>query len=191
MNVQPAPRLATWLLQLFCCKEDDAMIGDLLERYRSGHGTFWFWRQVLGITFIQGRRLLSFNHVFVVTLLAVAFATVWMSALWPLGLIAIVGGILVGSLRFANSRTNRWPLVSSGIPAAARIDSSRIPIGGGIGAGVLILFLLGAALVDLPELRTLAVPGVLAGLLLAASMVFGRKLHPRNIDKNHLSIKPR
>jgi hypothetical protein len=58
-----------------------------------------------------------------------------------------------------------------------RIDSSKIPIAGGMGAGILILILLTGALHDLPLLRVMAIPGILAGLVLAAVLRYWRRSH--------------
>ncbi|HLH52932.1 MAG TPA: hypothetical protein VKY92_04880 [Verrucomicrobiae bacterium] len=42
------PRLAKWLLTHFgCSPNNDAVIGDLDERYRQGRSNTWYWRQVL------------------------------------------------------------------------------------------------------------------------------------------------
>jgi len=43
---QPPPALATWLLHL-CNKNQDALVGDLFERFDEGQSAGWFWRQVL------------------------------------------------------------------------------------------------------------------------------------------------
>jgi hypothetical protein len=58
-----------------------------------------------------------------------------------------------------------------------RIDSSKIPIAGGMGAGLLFVILLSGALHDLPLLRVMAIPGILAGLLFASVLRFRRRSH--------------
>lgn len=58
-----------------------------------------------------------------------------------------------------------------------RIDSSKIPIAGGVGAGLLIVILLSGALHDLPLLRVMAIPGILAGLLFAGVLRFWKRSH--------------
>jgi hypothetical protein len=46
-STQP-PTIATWLLQHFgSSPNNDAVIGDLNERYRRGRSGVWYWRQVL------------------------------------------------------------------------------------------------------------------------------------------------
>lgn len=46
MASQP-PIVATWLLRHFgCSPNNDAVIGDLNERYRRGRSRLWYWRQV-------------------------------------------------------------------------------------------------------------------------------------------------
>lgn len=43
-----APALAKWLLQyLGCSPNNQAVIGDLDERYREGRSYLWYWRQAL------------------------------------------------------------------------------------------------------------------------------------------------
>jgi hypothetical protein len=42
------PQAARWLLSHFgCSPNNDAIIGDLDERYQRGRSTVWYWRQVL------------------------------------------------------------------------------------------------------------------------------------------------
>jgi hypothetical protein len=51
MTLRPAPRVATRILRFVCSKpEHESVIGDLTEQYQQGHGTLWYWRQVLDIT---------------------------------------------------------------------------------------------------------------------------------------------
>jgi hypothetical protein len=66
---------------------------------------------------------------------------------------------------------------------------SNVPVGGGLGAGILILILLTAVLHDLPELRRWALPGLLAGVVVAIGLRIWRKVHPRDMDKEWLSLK--
>jgi hypothetical protein len=41
------PKLARWLLRNFgCSPNNDAVIGDLDERYSQGRSHLWYWRQV-------------------------------------------------------------------------------------------------------------------------------------------------
>jgi len=47
MATQP-PLLATWLLRYFGCgRTNDAVLGDLSERYQKGRTGRWYWKQVL------------------------------------------------------------------------------------------------------------------------------------------------
>jgi hypothetical protein len=46
-RAQP-PALAAWMLRHLCSKKDqEALAGDLLERFHEGQSGGWFWRQVL------------------------------------------------------------------------------------------------------------------------------------------------
>jgi hypothetical protein len=60
MNAAP-PRVAAWLLRHFgCSPNNDAVIGDLDERYRGGRSAVWYWRHVftaVGESFISEIRL--------------------------------------------------------------------------------------------------------------------------------------
>jgi hypothetical protein len=58
-----------------------------------------------------------------------------------------------------------------------RIDSSKIPIRGGIGAGILIVILLSGVLVALPELRLVAAIAILAGIAFGGLLFLWRKHH--------------
>ncbi len=39
------PRLATWLLERFCA--DPGLCGDMIEQYREGRSTGWYWKQAV------------------------------------------------------------------------------------------------------------------------------------------------
>src|SRR5262249_54885905 len=41
------PRQAIWLLQQVCPGDNEALTGDLIERFREGQSRAWFWKQVL------------------------------------------------------------------------------------------------------------------------------------------------
>lgn len=50
MNIEKPhpPALAVWLLRrLYPQRHREALIGDLVERFREGHSGSWFWRQVI------------------------------------------------------------------------------------------------------------------------------------------------
>jgi hypothetical protein len=201
--MKPTPTFATWFLKVFCSSpEHESMIGDLAEQYapERGRGWFWYWRQVLSIVFLRvyetaARRPLLANHrihagvIFAVILVAIALFGILKSGIAPILLIPVVIGSWLGSIRAYNSRERRPPAVSSESPDLVRIDSSKISISGGIGAGILIIMLLGSALIELPELRFLAAPGLLAGLAFAGILRLWRRSHPRDITKDWLSIK--
>ena len=202
MKPRPAPSIATRLLKLFCSSPDhDSVTGDLIEQYQLGRGRFWYWKQVLGIVFFglygkAARRPLvvtnriPLGHLFAATLI-VTFLSGVLSAYSDLGMIligAILAGVLFGIVKFVQMNDKTGP-AQSPAPGIVRIDSSKIPIGGGAGAGILILVLFTAVLHDLPELRILAIPGLLAGLVVFAGLRLWRRFHPRDMEKEWLSIR--
>lgn len=199
MKTQNAPPLATWLLKLFCSgPEHESVVGDLMEQSQA-RGRAWYWRQVLDIVVLAlyckaTRRPLITSHripvgaIFAGILVVIALGAILVSDVWPIGVIAIFGGLLVGFLKFERG-PKPGDLAQSPAPRVARIDSSKIAIGGGLGAGILILILFTAALHDLPELRRWAMPGLIGGLAVAVGLQVWKRLHPRNIEKHWLSIK--
>lgn len=202
MKIRPVPGVATWFLQLFCSNpEDESIIGDLLEQYQHGRGRFWYWRQVIAIVIFgiyrkslhrqatpAGR--ITIAHVFTLILVVAALSVVLLSDIWPIFLAAILGGVLVGILKFGQS-FGRTDSLRADAPAVARIDSSKIPIGGSLGAGLVIAILLTGVLIELPELRLLAALGFVAGMIFAGSMRLWRRMHPKDVMKEWVSIKPR
>jgi hypothetical protein len=93
-----------------------------------------------------------------------------------LGLAGILGGVLIGIVMFLRGQRREEPALSDPV-GVARIDSSKIPIRGGIGAGILILILLSGALLELPELRLMAAPGIVGGLVFGAILLLWRRSH--------------
>ena len=64
------PRLATWLLRRFgCSSNNDAVIGDLAERYSKVKTPIWYWRQVIvsivigALNDIRGHKLLTLRDL--------------------------------------------------------------------------------------------------------------------------------
>jgi len=48
MTVNHPPKFAAWLLQHLGCSDDnDAVLGDLAERYQEGKASAWYWKQTL------------------------------------------------------------------------------------------------------------------------------------------------
>jgi len=57
MTSKRTPGIATWLLQHFGCGPDnEAMMGDLAERYRKGETRAWYWKQVMVAIALTGVR---------------------------------------------------------------------------------------------------------------------------------------
>ena len=202
MKLRPAPAVATWFLKLFCSDvEYEALVGDLTEQYQQGRGRFWYWRQVLDIVFLalyskaarrpltsapRARILATIGSILLIAAISVA---VLLSNIASILLVGVLAGVFFGFVKFGRSDSGRAAPTQINPPAVARIDSSKISISGGAGAGIVILMLLGAALIELPELRLMAVPGILAGLVVAVVLRLWRKLHPRDISKEWVSIK--
>src|SRR5262245_33719872 len=142
MTLRHEPALAKGLMKLFCSNaEYESVIGDLSEQYQEGRGRLWYWRQAIDIVFLAlyckvARRPLVPAHrvpagqIFTAVLLIVALAAVLLSDIAWILLIPVVIGILIGLLP-----GNMGESPSEG-PGVARIDSSKIPIGGGVGAGL-------------------------------------------------------
>ena len=82
------PRIATWLLKrTLSSPSRESLIGDLVEHYRLGRSSAWYWRQTLiavivgAVTDIRGHKWLAVRAVavgFTVYLLS-AFPILWLS----------------------------------------------------------------------------------------------------------------
>ena len=46
------PKQAIWFLRHGCPGDNEALEGDLIERFREGQTRGWFWRQVLIAAFV-------------------------------------------------------------------------------------------------------------------------------------------
>jgi hypothetical protein len=120
MNPRNPPRLATWLLNRFgLARPNPPLVGDLLEEFREGRSTGWFWRQTLTVmlTGLAGnarrlRRMLVARLIGWATAGGVAFGF-WLYNLPPRlnGLIALFSGTALLSLGFvlAVRRRRRRP----------------------------------------------------------------------------------
>src|SRR5262249_7065094 len=100
MRIRHAPAFATWFLKLFCSRpDDDYLIGDLLEKYRQGHGRFWYWRQVTAIVILRlGRKArelslsaaaMLIRRALTLLLVIAAFSTVLLSDIWMIVLVGV------------------------------------------------------------------------------------------------------
>ncbi len=96
--------------------------------------------------------------------------------LW--GLIAIGIGVVTGILIFLLHEI-RPPHTAIGSPELGRvaIDSASIPVRGGMGAAVLIVILLTGVLIALPELRFIALLGMLAGVVFGSALAWWHRHH--------------
>jgi hypothetical protein len=78
--LQP-PSLATWLLRQFVSgAKNEPLIGDMLEEYRAGRSSFWYWRQVL-LAILQSCFKDTRTHK-LITLRAVATTFIVYHLLW-------------------------------------------------------------------------------------------------------------
>jgi hypothetical protein len=183
MTLKHPPRVATWLLKHFGSGPDkDAVLGDLAEQYSQTKSGVWYWRQVMKaipVGFfreIQGARI-PMMRTLGISLLALTVVALLLSNIdpfWKIGLAAVLGGVFVGVLMFLRGDTHEEAVGSNPI-GDVRIDSSKIPIRGGIGAGILIVVLLSGVLVALPELRLIAAMAILAGLAFGGLLFLWRR----------------
>ena len=209
MKPRKQPKLGTWLLELFCSEpEGESIAGDLEEQYQRGRGRLWYWRQIVAFVLsrvygsVVRQPLISTNRIrmgLIVTMVFIflSLVTVLLSDISLILLTPVVIGSYVATLRWHARRGEiadphrAQPVLQSSAPAVVRIDSSKIAIRGGLGAGILIVILLTAALHDVALLRVWALPGLLAGPLLALLLRVWAKHHPRNLDKEWPSILPK
>jgi hypothetical protein len=99
------PPLATWMLEhLTPAGRDDALAGDLLEVFRSGRSSGWYWRQVIAACAVAWFRSLRTRLPLLV------FAIVW-SALAP-AWVAVVAGVCNRPL-IASTLHSQWPLAAA------------------------------------------------------------------------------
>ena len=209
MKPRKQPKLGTWLLELFCSEpEGESIAGDLVEQYQRGRGRLWYWRQIVGIVLsgvygnVVRRPLLSTHGIpmgLIVTtvFILLSLVMVLLSDISLILLTPVIVGSYIAALRWHARRADIADLdhpqtvSQSNGPALVRIDSSKIAIRGGLGAGILIVILLTAALHDVALLRVWALPGLLAGPLVAVWLRIWAKHHPRDLDKEWPSILPK
>jgi len=85
MSEMNPPSLATWLLEhLTPGPRNEALVGDLMEEFRTGRPAAWYWRQTLAAMAIACSRQVLSNSA------AMLFTTVWCT-LVPAWLLAIAG----------------------------------------------------------------------------------------------------
>jgi hypothetical protein len=74
MTASHPPRLATWLLKRFLSDaQHESLIGDLVEEYRGGRSSLWYWRQVLIAIVVSTYREISAHKSLAIRALAVTF----------------------------------------------------------------------------------------------------------------------
>jgi hypothetical protein len=72
MNRTEPPRPATWMLEhLTPADRDEALAGDLLESFRAGRSSAWYWRQAIAAWFVGWLKYLSMRRSLLI------FAALW------------------------------------------------------------------------------------------------------------------
>ncbi len=202
MKVRRPPAIPTHFLKYFCFRpEDDAVVGDLMERYARGGTAWWYWRQAAGIVVSALKRRMMDRvpdlraRIFSEDGLVLLVGAGALAAAGPFALVVIPAAIMIWLVKVLGwgpggfQEKNVAPPPEG--PATASINSARIAIGGGLGAGFLILILLSGVLLDLPRLRTLALAGLLSGLAYAAFLHWWRNAYPRDPQRDWISIGPK
>ena len=195
MRLRRAPAVATWLARLFCSgPERESMMGDLLEQYQRGRGSFWYWRQVIAIGLLGlcgGTRWLlvsagrvSRRHGPVLIFVIGALSAVLVSALRELALIGILAGILTGSLKWWLGRRERAVSIRSDTPKRGDVMTNHpgismhhIPVEGAAG----LLFAIGTILIfasGIPAVREILLITGPLGVLASGVLIHWRKRHP-------------
>jgi hypothetical protein len=183
MTLKHPPTVATWLLKHFGSGPDkDAVLGDLAEQYSQKKSAVWYWRQALKAIPVSFFREIQGARIPIARALGIGFLALTVIALllsdidsfWKIGLAAILGGVVVGVLMFLRGDTQEEASTANPI-GDVRIDSSKIPIRGGIGVGIMIVVLLSGMLVALPELRFIAAMAMLAGIAFGGILFLWRR----------------
>jgi len=95
VTLRHTPKAATWFLDRFGPNtEDESVVGDLFERYQRGHGSIWYWRQVLSIVFVGLYREILQNKRSFITELAKTWC-VWGVLQFAAGMILMVRYVLL------------------------------------------------------------------------------------------------
>ena len=94
MTASLPPGMATWLLKhLGCAADNDAVMGDLAERYSNGKSGVWYWRQVV-VAIVES----AFNDIRHHKLLALRALIIGWGIFYPLGALSF------DALAFAEKR---------------------------------------------------------------------------------------
>src|SRR5262245_52808101 len=85
MTIQP-PRIAAWLLRLLggSSNNNEALLGDMQERYQHDLSSIWFWRQTVAIVFaeIHNRILATWSIAMKYAVWTIAFVGVFFVGFW-------------------------------------------------------------------------------------------------------------
>jgi len=88
------PGFAHWLLENFgCSPNNEAVIGDLDERYRQGRSRLWYWRQILCAiamsfsTEVRGHTLMAIGTILSGWMIKAAWSRTW--SLFTFGIIGL------------------------------------------------------------------------------------------------------
>jgi len=185
MTLKHPPGAATWLLKhLGSGQDSDAILGDLAEQYSQKDSAIWYWRQTMKAIPISYVREIRRGQIPRLRALGISLMTIVLIVLlvsdidsfWKIGLASALGGVFVGVMMFLRGDSHEV-LAGPNPIGDVRIDSSKIPVRGGIGAGILIVVLLSGVLVALPELRLLAAMALLAGVAFGGLLFIWRRHH--------------
>jgi hypothetical protein len=82
MRSEQPPALAHWLLKQFGCgPNNDAVIGDLNERYRQGHSRGWYWGQAIWAIVIGLVTLIRTDRRLAIRALVIGWGLIFLSTL--------------------------------------------------------------------------------------------------------------
>ena len=176
-------------------------MGDLLEKYRQGHGRFWYWRQVTAIVFLRlGRnvRQLSLSaavrpmrHAFTLLLAVAVISAVLLSDIWMIFLFGIFGGVIAGAFIFllgnGAKRRKSGAQITTDHPVSNHpgISIHHIPVEGAVG----LLFVFGTVFifgVGVPAVREILFLTVPLGVLALGILHYWHKHHSVKIEALNL-----
>lgn len=90
MTFKEPPRLPTWLLQhLGCGSDNDAVLGDLAERYRQGKTSFWYWKEVAVAIVVSAFNDIRSHKLLTLRAMIVGGPVFWYLGYWAFDFLAL------------------------------------------------------------------------------------------------------